>query len=638
MGAVKLLKIEYSYVHEEILSCGYKETTGIDLIEGFLLNRGITSLDDVDIDTAIDFHNMVHKQPFLSDGQKSHFASALEMVIRLRSEGFSELENCIPNGHVRNKLIFFLALNKIHSLAEIDATHRKAYERYLLSTGCAHSTEYVRAIDTAKLYSIEQSMNDLRPHVLKYDNVLFYLTYHPDISIARRFAYTQAKTPLFFDFSLDAPELMKRQIFALLKYELEELHDVTNHMLLQHYITPLWDLYNYCVKHQIKDITRVTKKDTDGFLAYANGDEAINTSSTNGTFKMLRKFTFLRCPYIDWDATAWFLERFNFSEGRVNPSNPHEAFYFDDIEIAENLSLLKTYIKYLLGLSDRLSITSIYSIYNSGKRFLCYLDEKDIPLSLLTKADLEEYITFIQTKDVRVGTINSHISEIAKLINYLEMKELIAPLGFHFECYRGFEVYTHNDISVSKEDQKKVFEVLDKFPEELRLMFLNLWCIGLRINEVCTIKGDSYLYDGTTAWFLIYQNKAKREKRVPIPTELYHLMTEYIRRNDIAKDEYVFKAPHSNGPYRSGTFRMQMNLLFDKYGISDTYNFKSHGYRHTLATELYKDGANIQCIREYLGHASEDMTKHYIDHLPNAIDKLNEEYFATKNKEGIKWN
>ena len=54
-----------------------------------------------------------------------------------------------------------------------------------------------------------------------------------------------------------------------------------------------------------------------------------------------------------------------------------------------------------------------------------------------------------------------------------------------------------------------------------------------------------------------------------------------------------------------------MNILFDKYGISETYKFKSHGYRHTLATELYNDGANIQCIREYLGHSSEDMTKQF---------------------------
>ena len=638
MGALKLLKTEYSYVHEEIESCGYKEACGIELIEGFLSSRGILSLDDVDIETACDFYNMVHMQFHLSKGQRVHFASALEMVIRMRGESFKELDSLISKGHVRNKLEFFLTVSKIHSLAEINATHRVAYEKYLRKTNCAHATEYVKAIDVAKLYAIEQSQNDLRPHVLKYDNTLIYLTYHPDITIAKRFSYTQVKKPLFFDFSVDAPELMKKQVFALLKYELEEMKNITTHMLLQTYITPLWDLYNYCVKAKIEDITKVMKKDTNGFLTYIDSNDAINTSCSRGTFKMLRKFTFLRCPYIDWDATAWFLERFHFSEGRVNLSNPHEAFYFDDIEIEENLLFLKTYIKYLLGLSERLSITSIYSLYNCGKRFLHYLDEKQIALTLLTKADLEEYISFIQTKDVRVGTINSHITEIAKFISYLEMKGLIEPLGFHFECYRGFEVYTHNDISVSKDDQKKVFEVLDKFPEELRLMFLNLWCIGLRINEVCTIKGESYLFDGTTAWFLIYQNKAKREKRVPIPTELYHLMTEYIKRNDIAPDEYVFKAPNSGGPFRSGTFRKQMNLLFDKYGISDTYTFKSHGYRHTLATELYMDGANIQCIREYLGHASEDMTKHYIDHLPNAIDKLNEEYFASKNKEDIKWS
>ena len=120
---------------------------------------------------------------------------------------------------------------------------------------------------------------------------------------------------------------------------------------------------------------------------------------------------------------------------------------------------------------------------------LFYFDENGIYLTKLTKSDLENYINYLQRKDVRVATINSHLGEISKFIYYLETKECIQPLGFHFEKYRGFEVYTHNDISVSKEDQRKVFEVLGYFPEELRLMFLNLWCLGIRVNEVCTIKG-----------------------------------------------------------------------------------------------------------------------------------------------------
>lgn len=638
MGALKLVTTEYSYVHEEIESTGYKETTGIKLIEDFLDARGILSLNDVDIDTAGDFYNMVHLQLHLTNGQKMHFASALEMVIRLRSKVFEELDSILRKRNIRYRLDFFLGLYGITDLSDIDAIHRKEYERYLRRINCAHTLEYVKALDKAKLFAIENSMNDLRAHTFKYENKLIYLTYHPNIKIAKRFSYTQIKEPLFFDFSLDTSEVLKRQIFALLKYDLEEVTGISTHMLLENRITPLGNLYNYCVANGIEDISKVMDCDVKGYLSYIETLPNKSTSSSRAIFYRLRKFTFLRSPVIDWDATAWFLERFNFTEGRINPSNPREAFYFDDVEMEENLMLLKTYMKYLLGLSERLSIATIYMLYNSVKRFLAFLDERDILLTSLTKADLEEYINLSQAKDVRVGTINSHLTDISKFISYLEIKGLISPIGFHFESYRGTEVYIHNDISVSKEDQAKVFEVLDKFPEELRLMYLNLWCTGLRINEVCAIKGNAYLFDGTTAWFLIYQNKAKREKRVPIPTELYELMTEYISRNGIGPDEYVFPAPNTNGPYRYGTFKKQMHLLFDKYGISDTYHFKSHAYRHTLATELYKDGVNIQCIREYLGHASEDMTKHYIDHLPNAIDKLNEEYFASKNKEDIKWN
>ena len=97
-------------------------------------------------------------------------------------------------------------------------------------------------------------------------------------------------------------------------------------------------------------------------------------------------------------------------------------------------------MKYLLGLSQRLSITSIYMIYNNVKRMLFYFDENGIYLTKLTKADLENYINYLQRKDVRVATINSHLGEISKFIYYLEAKECIQPLGFHFEKYRGFEV------------------------------------------------------------------------------------------------------------------------------------------------------------------------------------------------------
>ena len=55
--------------------------------------------------------------------------------------------------------------------------------------------------------------------------------------------------------------------------------------------------------------------------------------------------------------------------------------------------------------------------------------------------------------------------------------------------------------------------------------------------------------------------------------------------------------------------------------------FKSHDYRHTVATMYYDNDVSIQSVRDYLGHDNEEMTKQYIDYMPQKISKANEEYF-----------
>ena len=60
----------------------------------------------------------------------------------------------------------------------------------------------------------------------------------------------------------------------------------------------------------------------------------------------------------------------------------------------------------------------------------------------------------------------------------------------------------------------------------------------------------------------------------------------------------------------------------------DEYAFKSHDYRHTVATFLYAHGASIQAARDYLGHENEQMTLQYLDYMPTKIRNANEEYFG----------
>ena len=168
---------------------------------------------------------------------------------------------------------------------------------------------------------------------------------------------------------------------------------------------------------------------------------------------------------------------------------------------------------------------------------------------------------------------------------------------------------------------------LNLFPEELRLIFLHLWATGLRISEVCTLKGDAYYWDGEDAWIKVYQIKMKADKMIPIPFMLYEVMQQYIKKNHIHANDYVFQA-EQGGAYRIGSFVKRFRTQCKKHKIADCeYVFKTHDYRHTLATQFYDDGVPIQTIRDYLGHVAEEMTKQYVDYMPKKIEKANDNYF-----------
>ena len=185
----------------------------------------------------------------------------------------------------------------------------------------------------------------------------------------------------------------------------------------------------------------------------------------------------------------------------------------------------------------------------------------------------------------------------------------------------------HHDRSVEQEVMDEIMANLYRFPEDTRLMFLHLWGIGLRISEVCTLKGNAYYTQGQDAWIQVYQIKMRTYKRIPIPLVLYKLMKIYIAKYNRKADEYIFQNK-KGGAYQKGTFKNKMIRACKECNIQNgEYIFRSHDYRHTIATEFYDTGVPIQSIRDYLGHDYEEMTRQYVDYMPKKIEKASEEYF-----------
>lgn len=603
-----------------------------NMVEDYLIQEGIYSLADVSEDTFCDYKRFVHGFRQLSKAQMTHYSAAIETVVFYYwMPDYEDLMNEVDEygtvqKPIRNKICCYLMVSGIHHLSEINYPLRKRFEDYLIRTEFGKAVEYTKVLDWLKLYSIQKNNehNPLRRFRLSFKEEVVYLGYHPDYETAYNFYYLRDKSELVFDFSMTASVTMKRQIFNMLNYALEKDYNRKNRREL--YLVPLRKLYLYCVDRGIKDIELLELEDIEGFRQSMDGKVGTKTDIYMQIVDNIRKFLFLNAAETNWQANVWYMERFHFKGDRMNPAGPVEAMHFYLVKDPMNRQLLKSYMRYCIGIGGR-AINTIRMEYYNIYKFLMYCDEKEWSAVEITADDFAMYIQELDTQDIQPATFNQKIEDIRRFYQFLAAKQHIENIPFRVEYYLKETVLVHHDRAVSEDTQQKLLAHLKFFPEHLRLMYLHLWCIGLRVNEVCTLKGDAYFWKGQDAWIKVYQYKMKMEKVVPIPKQLYLLMTEYIQKNGIGSDEFIFKGIKGRA-YPAGSFCKQIKEQCLKYGITcGDYIFRSHDYRHTVGTKLYDEGTSIQGIRDYLGHKEEDMTKQYIDFVPKKIDKAGEEYF-----------
>lgn len=618
-------------LHEQFASC--KSITGKlrTIVENFLYSKGIYTLDDVDATVKNAYRQYIKGLVGINDQQRKYYQSALDQIllaylITKNQKLASDVETIIRGRAVRNKVLLYLMEHGIQDCKQIDYDVRSDYKESLKGSGCRKLHEYIKAMDVLKLEAIrkENISNPLKPKALKYSGEKLFLLYHPDYEVAKTFYYIRDKEELLFDFSLEGSEIVKRQIFKMLTYVLEEKKDW--HDRRERFLIPLKRLYIFCNENAVEDIELLTAEQIEAFRLSMEGKVGTKTDTYMQIIYNITKYLFITAKNTNWDANIWYLERFSFNDGRVNPAREIERITFNQIS-DDNRALLKDYMKYQIGIAQRTSLQTIRCQYYDIVIFLKYCDAEKWSLTEVDAERMEKYISSVDAEDIQAESYNHRIISVARLFDYMKSKKLVEREPLQFDYYLKTVRVKHNDRTVSIENQKQVLKKLKHLPLYLRLMFLNLWCEGIRVCELCVIKAGMYRWDGQDAWLKLYQNKMKKEKCIPIPVELYKIMKKYIEDTGIKADEYVFQNK-KGGAYDAGTFTKQMKRELKKAGLIE-YDFKAHDFRHTIGTSLNKDyNVSIEAIREFLGHNSSDMTKQYIDFVPEMLDSANENYFS----------
>jgi integrase/recombinase XerC len=177
----------------------------------------------------------------------------------------------------------------------------------------------------------------------------------------------------------------------------------------------------------------------------------------------------------------------------------------------------------------------------------------------------------------------------------------------------------------------------DVTPEALaceRAIFEVIYGAGLRISEACNLDVDDIETDGTGGRVKVRQGKGRKDRLVPLGSKAREAVEAYMPHRATllaARPEATRRTPGASAALflsargRRLDPRVVRRMLARRETATGTPTVSPHALRHSFATHLLGEGADLRGIQEMLGHASVRTTQRYahvnIDHLMSVYDK-----------------
>ncbi len=289
--------------------------------------------------------------------------------------------------------------------------------------------------------------------------------------------------------------------------------------------------------------------------------------------------------------------------------------------------IIKDYQNYL-KIERGLSTNSVASYSLDIKKLLKWLEENSIDTSPLSISEeiLQEFIYHI-AKEVNPRSQSRIISGLKGLFNYLIFEE--------YRKTNPMELIESPKIGRKLPDTLSTIEINTLIAaidlsapqgERNRTIIETLYGCGLRVSELITLKMSDLFFD---EGFIKVTGKGDKQRFVPIGESTITYINIY--RNDIrvhqeinpfAKDT-LFLNRRGKPLTRAMIFTIVKRLAV-KAGIKKIIS--PHTFRHSFATHLLENGANLRAIQQMLGHESITTTEVYthIDktHLTSVMNQF----------------
>ncbi|PKP26002.1 MAG: tyrosine recombinase XerD [Bacteroidetes bacterium HGW-Bacteroidetes-2] len=275
-----------------------------------------------------------------------------------------------------------------------------------------------------------------------------------------------------------------------------------------------------------------------------------------------------------------------------------------------SLKDFQNYLRIERGLSEN----SVQSYTLDIKKLIWWLEENQIVVSpiSITEKELQEFIYSI-AKKVNPRSQSRIISGLKGFFNYLIFEDYrkTNPL----ELIEAPKIGRKLPDTLSQAEIDLLINAIDlSHPqgERNRAIFETLYSCGLRVSELITLKiSDLYFEEG----FINVTGKGNKQRFVPIAPITGKYITVYIKEIRVHQEilttdkDTLFLNRRGKKLTRAMIFTLTKQLA-EKAGIRK--KISPHTFRHSFATHLLENGADLRAIQQMLGHESITTTEIYM--------------------------
>lgn len=258
-----------------------------------------------------------------------------------------------------------------------------------------------------------------------------------------------------------------------------------------------------------------------------------------------------------------------------------------------------------------------------------FLDKLDLTFSTVSSTDIINFLKEEKEKGKRSKTLARLQSTLRNFHQYLinDEKTDKNPAAL----LSSIKIEQSLPDSLTIEEMEQLLDTPEPTTSGIRdkVMMELLYATGIRVSELISMNTINV---NSEMGFITVVGKGQKERIIPITDYVAELLQEYIVdiRINLLKDkdtDALFLTNRGNSFTRQGVWKMikKYNLLS---GISK--NVTPHTFRHTFATHLIENGADLRIVQELLGHTDISTTQVYTHLSKKSVKEMYDKFHPRK--------